>query len=671
MLFYRIEGICTQPINTEEDTPYENCKRARRIQKRAESFYEVGERHGFYFISDVGDTVVLGAITKERLVYRELYSFLASVHIGAENLEVKEVVLRTIDHLLSSADRQDYISSSQDIMERFGLEKIRSSRFFQYGDRILEVSNRDKIESESKMLLINDSFLPELNRIYSMNKKNAAFGHPVHYMVETDDRDLRKKTYTLLLQALYEENRIDSKRITFFDIDPADEFDDFAVDCLYRSCIGGALVARFTNTSDAGDSNYVSGGEQCIEKLCKIVKRYRNQVLTVICLPKECAKVKETIFCELGSISVVEIKEEFADGEKAKDYLKLIAKENHTRTDKNLFNRIEPDKKYLAPELHTIYDEWYSEKLKTSYFPSYASFSGQKKVVAKKKPTGNAYDELQQMIGLEEAKQVIGKALNFYKAQKLFKDKGIKQDRVALHMVFTGNPGTAKTSVARLFAKIMTDNGLLSKGTFIEVGRADIVGKYVGWTAKIVQEKFAQARGGVLFIDEAYSLCQEDSGSYGDEAINTIVQEMENHREDVVVIFAGYPDKMEEFLNRNPGLRSRIAFHVPFSDYNTEELCKIAEHISKKCGLDLTAEAKAKLKGIFEAAKQQSDFGNGRYARNVIENARMTQANRIMALEFDDVTSKVISTLTADDIVEVKVSNKESKKQIGFSIDAA
>ena len=114
----------------------------------------------------------------------------------------------------------------------------------------------------------------------------------------------------------------------------------------------------------------------------------------------------------------------------------------------------------------------------------------------------------------------------------------------------------------------MKENNLLSKGNLIEVGRGDLVGKYVGWTAPTIQKKFKEAQGSVLFIDEAYSLVDDRDGSFGDEAINTIVQEMENHRNDVVVIFAGYPDKMESFLQKNPGLRSRIAYHVPFSDYD-------------------------------------------------------------------------------------------------------
>lgn len=276
------------------------------------------------------------------------------------------------------------------------------------------------------------------------------------------------------------------------------------------------------------------------------------------------------------------------------------------------------------------------------------------------------YDELNQMIGLDDAKKVINQALNYCKAQKLFADRGMKRDHPTMHMIFTGNPGTAKTTVARLFAKIMKENNLLSKGNLIEVGRGDLVGKYVGWTAPMIQKKFKEAQGSVLFIDEAYSLVDDRNGSFGDEAISTIVQEMENHRDNVVVIFAGYPDKMECFLQKNPGLRSRIAYHVPFSDYDTESLCEIAKLIAKQKGLVITEEAYEKLSAMFDAARTENDFGNGRYVRNAIEKARMAQATRLLTMDLDSIESKDISTITADDIEFQKASTKSKTKQIGF-----
>ena len=326
---------------------------------------------------------------------------------------------------------------------------------------------------------------------------------------------------------------------------------------------------------------------------------------------------------------------------------------------------LKDDHSYLAPELVAMFEEWYNEKLKTTVFPQYKDIATVRKNTIKTAPKGSAYDELSEMIGLTEAKAVIKKALNYYKMQKLYAEKGVKQDNPAMHMIFTGNPGTAKTTVARLFARIMRENGVTSRGQLVEVGRGDLVGKYTGWTAQTVQSKFAEASGGVLFIDEAYSLVDDRSGSFGDEAINTIVQEMENHRSDVVVIFAGYPDKMEGFLDKNPGLRSRIAFHVPFADYSSAELCRIAEMLSQKNGMKIEASALLKLERAFDAAKTNTDFGNGRYVRNVFEQAKMNQASRLLEKDFDDITSDEITTITEEDIVIPEVKKVEMRR-IGF-----
>ena len=152
---------------------------------------------------------------------------------------------------------------------------------------------------------------------------------------------------------------------------------------------------------------------------------------------------------------------------------------------------------------------------------------------------------------------------------------------------------------------------------------------------------------------------------YGDEAINTIVQEMENHRKDLIVIFAGYPDKMEQFLRKNPGLRSRIAFHVPFEDYTSEELCQIAGLIARKSGVTLTEDAGEKLLTLFKAAKTEPDFGNGRFVRNMIEQARMSQASRLLKMDYDRVQRWDIETICAENI-EISAPKKQEKRQIGF-----
>ena len=274
-----------------------------------------------------------------------------------------------------------------------------------------------------------------------------------------------------------------------------------------------------------------------------MLKKYRNQVLTIICLPRECQRLKELFYEELSNVSIVELKEKFVKEKEAERFLENLAEEKQISADAKLANKIQEGKGYLVPELRGIFDSWYDQKLKTEIYPQYQDVLTIKAEEIKAIPKGTAYERLQKMVGITQIKAVIEKALNYNKLQKIYREKGIKTGRPVMHMVFTGNPGTAKTTVARLLAQIMQDNGLLSRGHLVEVGRSDLVGKYVGWTAKCVKEKFKEAKGGVLFIDEAYSLLDNRAGSYGDEAINTIVQEMENHREELVVIFAGYPGK--------------------------------------------------------------------------------------------------------------------------------
>lgn len=213
---------------------------------------------------------------------------------------------------------------------------------------------------------------------------------------------------------------------------------------------------------------------------------------------------------------------------------------------------------------------------------------------------------------------------------------------------------------------VLSDEKLLSTGNFVEVGRADLVGDHVGSTARLVKQRFREAQGGVLFIDEAYSLCDHHEGSFGDEAINTIVQEMENHREDMVVIFAGYPEPMKDFLERNPGMKSRIAFHVKFDDYSTEELCEIASLMAANKQMTITDDAMEKLRRNCDAARVNSDFGNGRFVRKLLEEAEMNLAVRIVNLPEEELTSDVITTIEASDIPEFTPEQK-NKPRIGFA----
>ena len=279
-----------------------------------------------------------------------------------------------------------------------------------------------------------------------------------------------------------------------------------------------------------------------------------------------------------------------------------------------------------------------------------------------------AREELEAMIGLESAKQVINGAIATFKMQKLLRKRGVNLGSNAMHMAFLGNPGTAKTTVARLLARILKDEGVLSTGVFVEAGRADLVAPYVGQTAPLVRRKFDDANGGVLFIDEAYSLSDDRKGCFGDEAINTIVQEMDNRREDTIVIFAGYPDEMKAFIERNPGMSSRLAFRVNFEDYTVEQLCEITRFQVASKHLHITDDAVNALVPIYETALQNKTYGNGRYARRCVELAISNLALRLDKMDEEDLTDKVLTTIEACDIAapELDAECEKPKRRIGF-----
>ena len=273
---------------------------------------------------------------------------------------------------------------------------------------------------------------------------------------------------------------------------------------------------------------------------------------------------------------------------------------------------------------------------------------------------------LDELIGLTDVKEQIRRIAAFAKLKQDMSKNGNADIPVALNMGFVGNPGTAKTTVARILAGIFYEIGLLPCNELVEVGRADLVAKYIGHTAVKVKEVFERAKGKVLFIDEAYSLVDDRSGSFGDEAINTIIQEMENNRGKTIVIFAGYPKEMESLFSRNPGLRSRVPFTLNFSDYSVEEMVKIAESEAKQRGFSINVDAYEKVAAICSEAAHHPDMGNGRFCRNLIENAILAYALRIYGNDDSDADKNYI--LAAEDFTSPTGMADTKKIPIGFYV---
>lgn len=258
---------------------------------------------------------------------------------------------------------------------------------------------------------------------------------------------------------------------------------------------------------------------------------------------------------------------------------------------------------------------------------------------------------LDDIVGLDNVKELVKSIVDHYTMMKVYKSHGIKLKDINKHMVFTGNPGTGKTTVARILANMLSEKGVIRNSTFIEVGRGDLVASYVGQTAPKVTSVFDEASGGILFIDEAYSLAADigSQGGYGKEAISTIIMEMENRRDDVIVIFAGYKDEMEEMLDVNPGMKSRIAFYVDFPDYTADEMYDICNGLVKENSLTLSPNAKALLKDKLEDIGSFGSVGNGRFARNVIEKSILAHSSRLVK-DIGNLKKKDLKTLTKSDI---------------------
>ena len=674
MFYYKFTAEVTdEKWRENENDRHDRHEHRRNIACKTADFNEKRRDGRYFFISNAdNDSVTGGVISEEPLGTQGAFAgFLKAVLPAVSDIIVNETTFRNIYNMLGRASHSDYIDDDDDeIIERFGLDQLTGRRWHEmdFGETIIADTSADAQDKACDELVANETLGAELERIRAGKSNTKAFGHPVHYMIECDDAETRKGMFGTLLETLYANGRLNSRRYSFIDVRPAQRLSKATYDALYKSCIGGTVIVHYAAQDDSEDDDEYAGGEMAtIETLCETMHRYRNEVLTVFCLPRACERTKKSFFENIGAIGVVELREDLADRARAEIYLKHLCKAQHIGHDRKLFAGLENDRTYLPDELRKIFDEWYNNKMKTSVYPQYKEIALCRKEAVKEQPKGSAYDELAEMIGLAEAKAVINKAIGYYKFQHVYKDKGVKCDRAAMHMVFTGNPGTAKTTVARLFARIMKENGLLSRGHLVEVGRGDLVGKYLGWTAPTVKEKFKEAMGGVLFIDEAYSLVDDKHGLYGDEAINTIVQEMENRRDDLVVIFAGYPAEMDRFLAQNPGLRSRIAFHVPFADYDTDDLCGIARLIARSKGVELSDGAIDKLAGVFEEASAQRDFGNGRYVRNVIERSKMNQASRICSLDVDDVTEAILTTIEEQDVEVPKTTAAPRRQTIGFA----
>lgn len=589
-------------------------------------------------------------------MFSEGERFWKSLEIDGEISESKEISADKAKKIVYSRSRTE-VYNHDDIGEYMQLDTFSLSWC---EERIVAPIKSSELREIAERRNISE-LCKEADRIEQCHT-DKFIGHPVHYIIQDSNYQSFENVADVLIGCLFNAKRLESQRV--MTINTVNRYHMEEVEDMYENMCGGTMIFSVCKTKN--NSSFANSNDELTEVVFRNAVKYKNKVLTVFHIGRHDTTAANKIAAALNDkLTLITFEETLMSREKSREYICKLADENELSDKRELLNRLDSGSdKYYASDIDQIFSDYYSEYLRAKVYPAYFNINK----TEKREPSveGRAAEELNKMIGLESVKKVIYKTVAFFKLLDMYKERGLYMNMPARSMIFTGNPGTAKTTVARLAAKIFKDNGLIANGDLVEVGRADLVAMYVGQTAPKVREAFRKAKGSILFIDEAYSLVDDRDGLYGDEAINTIVQEMENHREDTIVVFAGYPDKMEEFMKKNPGLRSRIAFHVDFPDYNQEELYKILYLMIEEKSMRLSEDAEKKAKNILAKAVKKEDFGNGRFVRNLVEQAIMSLAERLSFKASNMISDYELTTLIADDFIMPDLGELKNTNRIGF-----
>ena len=641
-------------------------------QLTEDSTFQTNISKAYAFVSDaVGNQLKANVCVSDDAIDVEKYieGYVNSLNEKFLSCSISEITSDTFFDEMKRAERHGFMKDDDAISLLIGArpmyEEFKRGNSV-YADRyVCEDKSFDDIFKDIEEYSLCKNFETEICRISKGKKTKKFIGHPIHYMIMSTSGDNRRVMIRDIICALAANGRLSSKRYSIINADDR-SLNSLLLTNIYSVNSGATVVVKI------GDGGYSRSELKSrgldFSEICAIAAANSSRTLTIFSIDANDEGVKASLLNELSGLAVLNFDEDVYLKEAAIAILNKLATRDGLKIDEGLVQQItQSDKEYYKNDIIFLYNRWRHQYLVTEIYPEYKELVD---IFVEKKKTRikSAYDELNEMIGLDSVKEVIEGAINCSQLNQEYKKRDIKFNNPTMHMVFTGCPGTAKTTVARLVARILKEKKVLTGGRLIEVGRADLVAGYVGQTAINVKNVFNRAIGNVLFIDEAYSLVDDRQGSYGDEAINTIVQEMENHKDEMVVILAGYKDEMQHFLDRNPGLNSRIAFHVDFANYTTDELLKIAKLIASKMSLKIDKEAEPLLVNLLETARQEDTFGNGRFVRNLLDKCKIKLAQRLTIKDINFVSNEDIVTIRKEDIPTETLENGRVRKQIGFAV---
>ncbi|WP_125702320.1 AAA family ATPase [Lacticaseibacillus daqingensis] len=593
---------------------------------------------------------------------REFFTRLGSPVVA---LKGAEVTMNEMRRLLDNQDSGwDFRLSMHNRWQLFGLTNLSHALAFHTFETIVSseaiVPALTATEVAQKATSLNLRALDdELARI-AQTPVVPGSAQPADYLIEVADLTMLKAVLEPLLAAKYAQGWLQSRRYLLLEGVSLTSFTATDWRERFMAASGGTLVIEL--------SQPLVAVTPALEQLAQLVAEYQARVLVVFKVPMNSRSTLSVLRQAMPGVVFAGITNPPLTSAEATAY---VAKQAH-------LDGLTPDAELTEAlaglqypvghaALMRAYAQWRMHTQLAQQYPAYAPLLAPAAPNAESagQATGDAGVELDALIGLTPVKDMVHRIIANFAINRLRHERHLVERQSSMHMVFTGNPGTAKTTVARLIARILRDNQILRVGELIEVGASDVIGMYVGQTAPKVKQLFARAAGSVLFIDEAYAIAE--SQGYGEEAIATIVQEMENHRADVLVIFAGYPAEMTKFLDTNPGLRSRIAAHVEFPDYAIADLMRIADRQLAERHLQLAPAARPLLQTQLTALKQADprSFGNGRTVRNVLEQALFRQSQRLAALPTAP-TDAELQQLTAADFATA-APKRQTVPRIGFN----